>query len=145
MGTRMGPIAAAVVLALGVGAAPALANAIIVTTTQDVVNPDDHVCSLREAILLADNPGTPTDCGSAPQSQPNTILLGPHTYTLTIQHSSDDGASGHLAMFTIRTLTIQGVGPSTVIDASGLCDQVVKVVPGASAALRNLTITGGHA
>jgi hypothetical protein len=48
-------------------------------------------------------------------------------------------------MFTVLTLTIQGAGSSTVIDASGLNDQVVTVSPGASASLRDLTITGGHA
>jgi CSLREA domain-containing protein len=126
-------------------AAPALGNTITVTTTQDEVNPNDGQCSLREAVMVADNPGNPMDCGSASQSTTNTIILGAHTYSLTIPHASDDGSSGHLAMFTIRTLTIQGAGPATVIDAGGLHDRVVNVVPGASAALRDLTLSGGHA
>jgi CSLREA domain-containing protein len=135
----------ATALVAAVGAAPALANTITVTTTQDEVNPNDGQCSLREAVMVADNPGDSMDCAPASQRTTNTIVLGPHTYTLTIPHASDDGTSGHLAMFTIRTMTIEGAGPSTVIDASGLSDQVVTVATGASAALRNLTITGGRA
>ena len=66
MGTRLGRrwtcTWIAVGVALVVGASPALANTITVTTTQDAVDSNDHACSLREAIMVADNPGNSMDC-----------------------------------------------------------------------------------
>jgi CSLREA domain-containing protein len=146
-GHRRAPIAFGAVIALAVAAGPAAANTLTVTTTQDEMNATDGTCSLREAIVVADNPATPTDCSPASQSQPNTIVLGPQRYTLTIQHNTPyyDGQSARLMIFTIPTTIIQGAGPSTVIDASGLNDQAVMVVTGAAASFRDLTITAGHA
>src|SRR5690349_10738993 len=84
----------AVVAAGSSCASAARAATLTVTTTGDPVG--NSQCSLREAIAAIDAFGTPTVCGTA-DSSGNTIVLGPHPYTLSIGPSgTDDNGTGDL-------------------------------------------------
>src|SRR5437588_10225211 len=99
MGSRMGRrwtcAAVTVGVLLGIGAAPALGATLTVTTAQDETNSSDGLCSLREAIDQGSSPGGPGDpaCGTA-SNAPNTIVLGPHDYHLTIPPTVFDNDHG---------------------------------------------------
>ncbi len=129
-----------------------------VTTPKDEQNPNDGLCSLREAIDLANSPSSAGDCvppGGLSGGR-NTIALGAHTYKLTLQPSgSDDNATGDLNITGVIPLTIRGVATAqTAIDASGLgdrtkspcvdCDRVLTIAAAAKVTLDQLTATGGH-
>ncbi|GGA16094.1 DUF4347 domain-containing protein [Okeania sp. KiyG1] len=115
-----------------------LAN-IVVDTTDDVVDNNDGVTSLREAIIEANS--TPED---------DTIqLTAGATYNLTISGSDEDAAAtGDLDI-------VAGGGEITVISqgeekavidaggATGINDRVFHVLEDAALQLENLEITGG--
>src|SRR5262245_60168490 len=65
-----------------VTAAPAAAATINVTTTVDERTAGDGQCSLREAISTVDGNGD-GDCPAA-DGGANTIVLGAHSYSLTL-------------------------------------------------------------
>lgn len=161
----MGTVGRWVIAWLAVSAITAgAANAatITVTTTQDTLNTDGQ-CSLREAIGAVNSPGTSTDCGKA-DAGGNTIVLGAHTYPLTLElftfrghppvgcfstseSRPNDNSWGELAVAgTVHNLTIAGVGPSkTILDACKLGDRALEVKSGATVIVRGLTITNGDA
>jgi CSLREA domain-containing protein len=126
--------------------------AIQVTTTADEIAADG-ACSLREAVSAANNgdAGPGGDCTGA-QAGANTITLtarAPSGYTLTIPNAGpageDSNATGDLDVGGSGKLTISGVGADvTYIDGGGI-DRVIDVLPGKSAELQNLVVTGGHA
>lgn len=136
------------VVALG-GAPPARASATItVTTTQDVLNGNDGLCSLREAIIAAN-----TDTASGPAtgecpagSGADTINLPAGVFTLTIAGSNKDAsATGDLDI--LHGLNLVGSGETqTVLDAGGI-DRAVDIlgtnVPVVS--ISRLTIRNGSA
>lgn len=135
---RSGLLAAAVAVVFGVSAGNAAAATITVTTTTDETTANGQ-CSLREALQAADAPGSADgDCAPAAFGA-NTIVLGPHSYTLT--------GPGELEVTdNVRDLTIRGAGVGrTAIDASRLGDRVFLIDAQATATIRDLTITGGHA
>ena len=108
---------------------------IIVTTFDDVIDPNDGLISLREAIGLAN------------QSERDlTILLPAGTYPLSIPGIGDDsGLTGDLDILPGGSVTILGAGSDqTVLDANDLGDRVLDVLAGAVVNLDGLTITGGH-
>jgi|GEM_PF-2332619 len=138
------------------------AATIVVSATSDDLTAHDGGCSLREAISTVD--GHPNgDCAAASASGPNTIVLGPHRYPLTLSGvltrgnpsgcistyvpARDDNTAGELSVFaSVHGLTIRGAGPrKTVIDACKLGDRVFEIKPGATVWIRGLTITNGHA
>jgi CSLREA domain-containing protein len=133
-------------------ASAARAAVIQVNTTMDELTPGDGLCSLREAISDVDTPGSEGDCG-IPGGGANTIELGPGVYHLTIDATSPDSSlSGDLDIGSaVSGLTIQGagIGPAdattTQIAASANGDRVLDVAAGASVALSDLVISGGHA
>jgi parallel beta-helix repeat protein len=98
--------------------------------------------SLRDAILQFN-----ADTGTAD----DTIQLLPGTYSLTIQnvggHHETAGLTGDLNLTqTSHRWTIQGAGPSTIIDASQLQDRVFQIVnPGTQVVFQDLVIQGGLA
>jgi CSLREA domain-containing protein len=120
-------------------AASAAAATITVNTTGDGTG--SGVCSLREAILDVDSPGSPVgDCAAAAFGA-NTIELGPNTYSLGPVDSTPLSVSA-----TVTTLTIQGAGEGrTSIDASQLDNTALDVAQGATVYLDDLTITNAHA
>ncbi len=143
MGARSLSVALAV---LAVGAAPAGAATLTVTTTADSLAAGQ--CSLRKAVQAVDAPGTAIpDCGTA-SAVGNTIVLGPQTYTLSIAPSgADDSSTGDLNLTSsVAALTITGDGPgTTTIDATGLGDRILDVTAGAGVTVHGLTLRGGHA
>jgi hypothetical protein len=98
--------------------------------------------SLRDAVLQF-NADTGTD--------DDTIQLEAGTYSLTIQNDSNRheqaGLTGDLNLTrTSHRWSIQGAGPSTVIDASQLQDRVFQIVnPGTQVVFKDLVIQGGLA
>jgi CSLREA domain-containing protein len=119
----------------------------VVTTTEDIVDPDDGVLSLREAVLEANaRPGAdeirlPAFSGSDPLGGTGALV-----YRLSIPNEvfiGDDenaGATGDLDI--TDDVRIIGAGPTlTTIDAAGI-DRVFDVRSG-NVVMRGLTITGG--
>lgn len=128
-------------------AAPASAATLTVTTTSDDATAGDGSCSLREAIIAANTPGTPGDCGSA-DALSNTIVLGPQTYSLTIKPTGgDDATTGDLNVnATAPPLTIMGAGiGKTTVSGASLGDRLLSIAAGANVTVEDLTISGGHA
>jgi CSLREA domain-containing protein len=137
-------VALAVVL---VTATAASAASIPVTGTQDEMNPNDGVCSLREAIAAANTPGSIDGCHMADDIS-NAIVLGAHEYDLSIKPTGgDDQTTGDLDVNpTAPPLTITGAGVNqSEISGAALADRIMHVLPGATVTIENLTITGGHA
>jgi len=114
---------------------PARAMSITVDTTTDEHDGNcwDGDCSLRDAIIAANNsPG------------PDTIALGSGTYVLSITGPGDDiGWTGDLDI--ADALTITGLGPDqTIIDANGI-DRVFDLRPGAdTVVISGVTIINGN-
>ena len=105
----------------------------MVNTFNDVVDANDGVVSLREAVIAAN--GT---------ANPDVIILMPGTYRLTLAGSGEDAAvTGDLDI--VGSLSIVGAGEQTVIDASALGDRVFELFAGSDATLAQLTVTGGQA
>lgn len=136
------------VVALG-GAPPARASATItVTTTQDVLNGNDGVCSLREAIIAAN---TDTASGPATGECPagngaDMINLPAGVFTLTIAGSNEDAsATGDLDI--LHSLNLVGSGETqTVLDAGGIDRAVDILVTNAPVvSISRLTIRNGSA
>ncbi|MFQ5614192.1 MAG: choice-of-anchor Q domain-containing protein, partial [Anaerolineae bacterium] len=130
---------------LGVGLTPgAHALTLIgVDSTADTVA-DDEACTLREAIINANNDDQSgsTDCPAG--SGADTILLPAGTYALSISGAGENGAaSGDLDI--TDDLTIVGAGAaSTIIDANGL-DRVIDLPLAATVAISGVTLSNGAA
>jgi CSLREA domain-containing protein len=119
-------------------AGTAAAATITVNTTLDGTNPGQ--CSLREAILDVDTPGSPVGNCAAAAFGANTIMLRAGTYTLGI------GSTTLAVSATVTTLTIQGAGEGqTEIDASRLGSTALDIAQGATVSLSGLTIANAHA
>lgn len=123
------------------------AATISVTTLVDEID-DNGACSLREAILAANNaPVPPSGCVAGGSGSVDTILIPAGVYTLSIVGSGEDSAAtGDLDI--ADSLVIEGAdAANTIIDAGGtLGDRVFDLVGGnLSLTLRKLTIRGGRA
>ncbi len=120
-------------------APPVQAAAITVNTTADENN-NDGDCSLREAIIAANEDRAVSGCPAG--NGADTIRLPAGNYVLTLTGTSEDAAlTGDLDIS--EDLTINGAGrANTTIDANGL-DRVFSIV-GALAQLSDLTVTGGE-
>ena len=109
----------------GVATSPAVAATLTVNTTGDDTSPFDGMCSLREAIEAVDSPGSQDGACAPAAFGPNTIVLGPHPYTLFSPNGELSVAS------TVRDLTITGAGEhQTTIDATNLGDRVLQIAAG---------------
>jgi hypothetical protein len=108
---------------------------IYVDTFEDVIDPDDGLTSLREAIIQANG-----------NSEHQTIVLPAGTYALSISGSGEDQAlAGDLDILPGGGIALVGAGiGQTVIDASGLGDRVFHILAGAELNLQGLTVTGGQ-
>lgn len=140
---RVRVVACAAMTAAAFAAPAADAATLTVNSTFDETNAGDGSCSLREAILAVDSPGSANgDCSPAAFGA-NTIVLKADRYFLgsaSAPHTPLQIAS------TVTSLTIVGAGASqTTIDAIGLGDRAFAVASGANVTIRNLTVTGGHA
>lgn len=110
----------------------ALATTFVVTKTTDTNDGVcDADCSLREAIIAANNnPGA------------DIITLPPGNYVLTIAGADEDAAAtGDLDI--LDSVTINGAGAaSTIVDAGGIVDRVFHIL-GGTVAFNNITIRNG--
>jgi CSLREA domain-containing protein len=115
-------------------------TAITVNTLSDQFNTDPTHCSLREAILAANNDSPFAGCPAG--SGADTINLSIGTYTLSIAGTNEDANTcGDLDIS--QDLTIHGQGPDTIIDAAYI-DRVLDIQSGASVTLEELTVQHGH-
>jgi len=105
-----------------------------VTTTADVVNANDGVLSLREAVLAA----------NASVGVADVINVPAGTYVLTLTGAGEDGsATGDLDVS--GDVTIQGAGASSTTLDGDLSDRVFDVQSGVVSSIVNMTIHNGRA
>ena len=128
---------------------------ILVTTTDDTLDPGDSLCSLREAIIAANtntsSGDTPGECPAGTDDRKDIITLAAGaTYALTIAGGPEFAArTGDLDIWdnTAETDLIIGVqdhGAAT-IDASSLGDRIFDIFSAATVNMTGLTLTGGNA
>lgn len=123
-------------------ARPAGAATITVTTTADENNSDGD-CSLREAILAANNDVAVDACLAGDGVDTITLPAGDYFFDVVPGASGEDLAvTGDLDIR--ESLTINGAGRvTTVVNANGV-DRVFHILAG-HVALNNVLITGGEA
>jgi CSLREA domain-containing protein len=127
--------------------APSVAHAatIAVTTTTDVINSTDGLCSLREAIIAA-NTNTPSGPGAGEciaGTGTDLINLPAGTYTLTIPPTgANDATSGNLNI--TQALDIVGTGSPTVVGGGGWADGIFDIASGVVVSMSGFTISGGN-
>ena len=124
--------ASALALMLGVPVASSAATFTVTKTADTADGTCDSDCSLREAVIAAnDNAGF------------DTVSVPAGTYVLTIPGQSENSAqTGDLDLW--GDVEIVGAGADvTIIDANGL-DRVFGNGSGGTRELTDLTITGGH-
>ena len=118
-----------------------LLSTFTVTTVDDVIDPDDGVLSLREAIIMAD------ENQNEREGVIDTVVLSAdETYTLNLTGGNEDAArTGDLDITESVAIGGAGIG-STIIDASGLGDRVFHVFRSSTLTATNpFTINGGAA
>jgi hypothetical protein len=122
-------LAVAVATALvGTAPTPVAAEApIVVTTTDDVVDADDDVLSLREAFTVARNDGVASTISLASDA----------TYALTMCEGFDPG---HLSDTSGEGLVLEGAG-ATIRQT---CDGSVLYVSGGDVVIRDVTVADGN-
>jgi LPXTG-site transpeptidase (sortase) family protein len=121
-------------LLAGVGIRPAYAAGYTVNTLNDDTN-NDGLCTLREAILAANNAPANNNCGSA-SSGNDTITFNVSGTTITLTSTLPNIVSGQ------GTLTIDGGGNITISGNNSV--RVMYVNSGANLTLQNLTIANGN-
>lgn len=126
-------------------AAAAFAATINVTTTSDVIDANDGLCSLREAIIAA-NTKTPSGliAGECPgDNAANTLNLPAGTYTLSIVAAgANDATTGDLNI--TASVDIVGIGHPIVQGGVGWADGIFDIASGTAVTLSGFTITGGN-
>jgi predicted outer membrane repeat protein len=112
-------------------AVPAVLN---VTTTLDLINPNDSVLSLREAVIQANASNGATQ-----------IVLPAGTYELTLVGANEDAAATGDLDITDH-LTISGAAAdSTIIQGSNGDDRVFQVIGAKQVSISGVTIQSGIA
>ena len=134
-------------LALVAGLASALAAPAADAATLQVVDgasdvlATDGTCSLREAIINAnDNGATWPDCPAG--SGADAIFLPAGTYVLAIPGAEEDAAATGDLDIAASLVLIGESADQTVIDGAGL-DTVIHVADGVVVDIRGITVTGG--
>src|SRR5690348_5855386 len=136
----LGRLSACGVLVLACLPASAHAATIRVTTTGDLLAADG-VCSLREAVLSANQDVSVGGCIAGGGA--DTIVLRAGTYTLAIPGGDEDlGYTGDLD--ATGPLKIVSRVDGTVIDADRV-DRVLDVHPGAVVTVDHLALVDGDA
>ena len=126
---------------LAATAGSAAAATITVNTTFDTSSGSQ--CSLRQAIMDVDSPGSASGGCAAAAFGDNTIVLGAFTYDL----GGPLPALGSLSVApTVTNLTIEGAAEGqTVIDASALHATALEIAAGTDVTLSGLTISNATA
>ncbi len=117
----------------GLGVRPAYAAGYVVNTTNDDTTGGDNLCTLREAILAANNAVASNDCGAG--SGGNDTITFSFSGTITLGSTLPAIVSGAGA------LTIDGGGVVTISGNNAV--RVMWVNSGADLTLQNLTIANG--
>ena len=133
---RFSAVALALAILLGI-TAEVRAATFTVNTTADNTTASDGFCTLREAILAANNTAN-SDCGTASTADDNITFSVSGTITLGSQLPDIANAS------TAGKLTIDGTGQNITISGNNLV-RVFQVLNGADLTLKNLTISNGKA
>jgi CSLREA domain-containing protein len=148
MKTHVRIVTLTVTVLFAAGAGQAAAATLTVTTFDDLSGPGDGHCSLREAIAAVDSPGTAgSDCKPAAFGA-NTIVIPAGTTTLASHFDPTTGGLGELVIApTVTNLTIVGAGETktTIATRSDFSDRLLRISPGATVAIKELTLTGGRA
>ncbi len=135
----MASVGLACIAALGWGTAAAhAAVTILVTTQNDVTNPNDGLCSLREAVVAANTDATSgSHAGECAAGSPSgtTISVPAGTYPLTL--------GAELAI--TAPVTISGTPGQTTVAVFGTPSRVFSVAGGVSATITGLEIANGTA
>jgi CSLREA domain-containing protein len=128
-------------IALSLTLSTAQAATITVNTTVDEVNADGD-CSLREAIIAANNNLATDACPAGSPTTTDTIILPAGIYNLTLAGRTENNAqTGDLDLKS--SLIISGAGRAdTIIDANGL-DRVFHIFATSEVQILDLTIRGG--
>ena len=133
------------VVACAVSGPAAAATIVVDSTFDDLDQPPNGNCTLREAIVAA-NTNAPVDGCAAGQPGPgitDVVAVPAGIYVLAIAGSGEDqAASGDLDL--TDSVSLEGAGArSTVIDADGI-DRVLDVA-NVPAAVSRVTLRGGDA
>lgn len=117
-------------------------NTIIVTTTANTIAADGQ-CSLREAIINANNDAaTHSDC--LPGSGDDTIILTTGaTYTLALQDNTEYGFNGLPAITS--QITIEGNGATITRSTTAPGFRLFFVASNGNLTLQNVTLSNGSA
>jgi CSLREA domain-containing protein len=111
----------------------------VVNTLNDNIAPGDSLCTLREAILAANNdPAYNSNSGCGPASSLGDAITFSVNGTITLTTTLPNIVSGQ------GTLTIDGSGQNITISGGGAV-RVMWVNAGADLTLRKLTIANGNA
>ncbi len=122
-------------------AARARARVFYVSNTIDSM----HLASLRGAIICANQIGGRNTIMLGRTLNPKVRPTPPWVYHLTLKGANEDQAQTGDLDITRGNLTIIGINPNIVIDATGLGDRVFQVFTNASLTLVNVTVSGGTA
>jgi CSLREA domain-containing protein len=137
-----------VTVLISVGVGQAAAATLTVNTFDDNSGQGDGLCSLREAIAAVDSPGSAgSDCKPAAFGA-NTIVIPAGTTNLTPHFDPTTHETGEMVIAsTVTSLTIVGAGEgkTTIAGGPALSDRLLRISPGATVTIRDLTLTGGRA
>lgn len=112
-----------------------------VNTTDDENNSDGD-CSLREAIISANNNSAQDACvlnGSAPY----TINVPAGTYNLNVLTTNGEDAAAQGDLDLLVSMTIAGAGSGNTIIDGNATDRVFHIHNGSTVTLENMTIQNG--
>jgi hypothetical protein len=150
---KLGCASGLIAIGLSLGAAPAGAATITVTTENDFFGIGPSGCSLRRAINAANNNSDFNGCVGIGPYGDDTIVFAPGvvTVTLTLNTGGGDNDSNGYRDLDVGgplagALTIQGPAQGVaIVAAPSIGDRVFDILPTGSApvTLTNLTILGG--
>ena len=143
---RVGPaLIAGSSLALILIILPAHGANITVNSAADVINSGDGACTLREAIINANNDDQSGSIDCLAGSGADVITLPSGIVTLTLGAAGeDDSAEGDLDLIAGSQISINGAAAAnTIIDGNAI-DRVFHLQPGAILNLSNLTVRNGN-
>ncbi len=150
---KLGCASGLIAIGLSLGAAPARAATITVTTDSDLFGVGPTGCSLRRAINAANNNSDFNGCVGVGSYGDDTIVFAPGvvTVTLTLNTGGGDNDSNGYRDLDVGgplagALTIQGPAQGVaIVAAPSIGDRVFDILPTGSApvTLTNLTILGG--
>ncbi len=141
----IGSLALALVLAVAAPSSSGAATITVDATADDADLPPNGNCTLREAILAANQNSAVDGCVAGdPAPTVDLVVVPPGTYVLSIGPRGD-GLGEHGDLDLIDDIEVRGAGADqTLIDADGI-DRVFDVAGGVVATIGDLELAGGDA